>query len=128
MAKKTSTKLPVPLEADEAKTLMEYMQTRNLKFTHIRNETGFSDARGEIRNFRALLDYQLGVSPGFPDFCIVLPHVGLLIIELKRRTGGTVSPNQRNWIDALNTVPGVQAEACEGADASIKFIERFYPR
>lgn len=125
MAKKPL--LPVPLEAEEADTLMDYLHARGLKFTHIRNETGFSDEQGKIKNFRALRDYQLGVSPGVPDFIIVLPTIGLLFIELKRERGGRVSTAQRSWIEALNTVPGVQAEACEGAAAAIAFIERFYP-
>lgn len=121
------SKLPVPLEKEEAVTFMQYLQARGLKYTHIRNEAGFSDKRGEIRNFRAVLDYQLGVSPGVPDFIVVLPGIGLLFIELKRQRGGTVSLNQKAWIEALNTVPGVQAEACEGAEAAIGFVERFYP-
>lgn len=120
-------KLPVPLEADEAKTLMDYMHARGLKFTHIRNETMGQRSDGKIRNWQAVLDYQAGVSPGFPDFCVVLPGIGLLFIELKRERGGKVSDNQKAWITALNTVPGVQAEACEGAGKSIAFIERFYP-
>jgi hypothetical protein len=120
--------LPPPLEKDEADTLMDYMHARNLRFTHIRNETGIPDAQGKIRNMRAILDYQAGVSPGFPDFCIILPRKGLLFIELKRERGGKVSEAQHAWILALNTLPGVQAEVCEGAARSIEVIERLYPQ
>src|SRR6266567_715569 len=105
-----------PLEADEAHTLMQYMQLRGLKFTHIKNETGMSDKRGKIKNFRALMDYQDGVSPGFPDFCIVLPNIGLLFIELKRMKGNEATTAQCAWIDTLNTIPGVQAACCKGAN------------
>lgn len=117
-----------PLEAEEAKTLMDYMHARGLKFTHIRNETMGKRSDGKIRNWQAVLDYQAGVSPGFPDFCVVIPNKGLLFIELKRRKGGKLSDAQAGWITALNTVPGVQAERCDGADAAIAFIERIYPR
>jgi hypothetical protein len=116
-----------PLEADEAHTLMQYMQARGLKFTHVKNETGVRDKRGEIRNFRAMMDAKDGVSPGFPDFVIVLPNIGLLCIELKRLAGNEATPAQLQWIDALNTVPGVEAHVCKGAAASIKIIEQFMP-
>lgn len=116
-----------PLEADEAHTLMQYMQARNLRFTHIKNETGIADERGKIKNFRALMDARDGVSPGFPDFAIVLPGVGLLCIELKRLEGSKTSEAQLEWIDALNTIPGVAAHVCKGASESIDTIESYYP-
>lgn len=116
-----------PLEAEEAQTLMEYMQARNLKFTHIRNETGRADENGKIRNMRAVLDYKAGVSPGFPDFAVVLPNVGLLLIELKRVQGSNTSDAQLSWIAALNTCPGVESHVCKGAAAAIDIIEEIYP-
>lgn len=122
-----SIKIPVPLEAEEARTLMDYMKARGLRFTHIRNET--ADVRGgvKIRNWRAVLDYQAGVSPGFPDFCVVLPGIGMLFIELKRIKGSKTSEAQLEWITALNTVPGSQAQVCRGAAEGIALIERFLP-
>src|SRR5258708_2649261 len=91
-----------PLESEEANTLMQYMHMRRLKFTHVKNETGMRDERGKIKNFRALMDYQDGVSPGFPDFVIVLPSIGLLVIELKRLEGNEATAAQLEWIAALN--------------------------
>lgn len=116
-----------PLEADEARTFMQYLQARGLRFTHIKNETGIGDKRGKINNFRALMDYQDGVSPGFPDFAIVLPNIGLLLIELKRLEGSKTSDEQVKWIDALNTCPGVEAHVCKGAAASIAVVEEILP-
>jgi hypothetical protein len=116
-----------PLESEEAHTSMQYMQARGLKFTHVKNETGMADERGKIKNFRALMDYQDGVSPGFPDFIIVLPGIGLLVPELKREKGNEATPSQLDWITALNTIPGVEARVCKGAKELIAFIEEFYP-
>ena len=122
-----SRKNLTPLEAEEAHTAMQYMQTRGIRYSHVKNETGMADQRGKIKNFRALMDFQDGVSPGFPDFIIVLPGIGLLCAELKRLAGNTVTPAQQSWIDALNTIPGVEARECKGATAVIAFIEEFYP-
>lgn len=116
-----------PLEAAEAHTAMQYMQARGIKFTHVKNETGLKDERGEIKNFRALMDYQDGVSPGFPDFIIALPNIGLLCPELKRLEGSTTSEAQLDWIRILNMIPGVEARICYGAIGIIEFIEEFYP-
>lgn len=116
-----------PLEAAEARTCMQYMQARHLKFTHVRNETGRPESSGKIRNWRAIFDFQDGVSPGFPDFVIVLPGVGLLIVELKRERGGVVSPAQAEWVEALNSCPGVAAHVCRGSGDFIKTLESYYP-
>jgi hypothetical protein len=127
MASKPPSLLPAPLESAEAHTLMQYMQARGLMFTHIKNETGIKDERGEIKNFRALMDYQDGVSPGFPDFAVALPGIGLLFIELKRsdKKKSKVSPAQQLWIDQLNRCPGVAAHVGWGADDSIRIIEMY---
>ncbi len=116
-----------PLESDEARTFMQYLQVRGLKFTHIKNETGRPDSSGKIRNWQAIYDKQDGVSAGFPDFAIVLPGVGLLLIELKRTQGSHTSPEQLEWVDALNSCPGVAAHVCKGAGASIDVVESYYP-
>lgn len=121
-----------PLEKDEAVTAMQYLQARNLMFTHVKNEIGFADKRElangrTIHNWQAMKDYNLGVAKGFPDFVIALPYVGLLIVELKREKGNEVTPEQQAWIDVLNTIPGVQAACCKGAAALIDLVERLYP-
>lgn len=116
-----------PLESEEARTAMQYMQARGLRFTHVKNETGRADSSGNIRNWRAIYDKQDGVSAGFPDFIIVLPGIGLLCPELKRAKGNEASENQLAWIAALNQVPGVEARVCKGATELIAFIEEFLP-
>lgn len=116
-----------PLEKEEAATAMAYMQMRGLRFTHIRNETADVRGDGKVRNWRAVLDYKAGVSKGFPDFVIALPGIGLLIVELKREKGNEASPEQLEWIEILNTVPGVEARVCKGAGELISFIEELLP-
>lgn len=111
---------------------MQYLQARRLKFTHVKNEVGRGDQReladGRIiRNWQAMRDVQMGVSPGFPDFVIILPYVGLLIVELKRLQGNEATPAQQEWINALNTIPGVQAACCKGAADLIDLVEHLYP-
>lgn len=121
-----------PLEKEEAVTFMQYLQARGLMFTHVKNEIGHGDQREladgrVIRNWQAMKDYQLGVSKGFPDFVIVIPDTGLCIVELKRERGNEATKEQQAWIDALNTIPGVEARCCKGAAKAIEFVEEIHP-
>lgn len=69
---------------------------------------------------------ELGLRPGVPDICLPVPRGGYhgLFIELKRRKGGTVSEDQREWIDAL-TRQGYRAVVCRGWDAARAEIELY---
>lgn len=107
----------VPLESEEAKILVAYLRTRGLKFTHIGNETGHDP----YSKRRAIRMKQQGVSRGFPDY-LVIAGEHLYGIELKRQRGGSVSPEQREWITALNEA-GVQTIVARGAQEAITFIE-----
>lgn len=121
------TRAEVPLESAEADTFMSYLRQRGLRFTHVKNETGRADASGKVMNWKAVWDKRDGVSKGFPDFAVVLPGIGLALPELKREYYGVTSGEQLEWIDALNTCPGVEARVCEGAKAAIAFIEELSP-
>lgn len=105
---------------------MQYMKLRGLKFTHVKNETGRSARGSKVRNWKAVFDYQDGVSPGFPDFVVILPD-RVICIELKRTKGGVVSQSQVDWLEALNEA-GMGAYVCRGADEGIALIEKLYPQ
>lgn len=115
-------RLPVPTEAEEARTLVAYLRLRGLKFTHIGNETGHSP---EARR-RAIRLKQQGTSPGVPDYFILTPQ-GVIWIELKRTKGSTTSPQQRDWIAALNAA-GTPAFIAKGAEEAIAIVERYLPK
>lgn len=69
---------------------------------------------------------RMGVRPGVPD--IMLPLVTRqyngLAIELKRQVGGRVSPEQRQWMAALDRQKWLTA-VCRGADDAIDMIEQY---
>lgn len=58
-----------------------------------------------------------GVKAGVPDICLPVPRGGYvaLYIELKRKSGGRVSDEQRGWIEALKRA-GNCALVCKGFD------------
>lgn len=108
-----------PTEADEGRALVAYMRLKGYKFAHIANETGHSP---EARR-RAMRVKQQGVSKGFPDY-VVAANGHLYFIELKRVRGARVTPEQQDWIDAINQlgIPGVSAHICKGAGEVIKVL------
>ena len=64
-----------------------------------------------------------GVKPGVPDICLPVPRNGYaaLYIEMKRKSGGVLSDNQRVWLKALNRA-GNRAVVCNGFDEARETI------
>lgn len=112
----------VPTEEDDAIAFHNWLTWQNIKHTHIANE---SNLPKRVALFAAIKKKRMGVAKGFPDFLIFLPDKGTLAIELKRVSRSVTSPEQKDWIDFLNTVPNVQAEICKGYQEAIAFVERF---
>ena len=104
-------------EAEEGRVLVSYLRVKGYKFTHIANETG--SGRGAMMQGRR--NKQQGVSKGFPDYLIIANN-HVLAIELKRTKDSHTTPEQKSWIEALNTV-GIPAKVCKGAEAAIQFIK-----
>lgn len=67
-----------------------------------------------------------GIKPGVPDICLPVQRgkYGALWIELKRRKGGTVSENQRAWLEKLSEY-GHKAVVCKGWDEARAAIEEY---
>ena len=112
-------RIPVPLEAEEHKIVVGYLRLMGHKFHHSPNETGHTmDARR-----RAVRMKQQGTSPGFPDFIIIVNNK-MIGVELKRRSGSVTSPEQLEWVKALNeaNIPTIIAK---GAAEAIEHVKKF---
>ena len=67
-----------------------------------------------------------GVRRGVPDMFLALPRGGWhgLFIEMKRRRGGVVSPEQAAYIEALRA-QGYRAEVCKGCDEALEVLRDY---
>ena len=67
-----------------------------------------------------------GVKKGVPDIFLPVSRKGYhgLWIEMKRRKGGRLSPEQKEWIDGLFN-QGYLAVRCDGAEEAIGMLERY---
>lgn len=109
-----------PSEYDECKTFVEYLDTEQrmgkvLLYTHIPNETFTKSWAVKAKN------RIMGVRRGFPDYVVITPK-NAYFIEMKRQQGGVVSPEQEEWIKALNKV-GLKAKVCKGGYEAMEFLD-----
>lgn len=120
-----NTAVPCPPESTEQTWLFRwaYMMSNSHPDLKLMYHVPNGGSRNKIE--AAKLKAQ-GVKSGVPDICLPVPKNGYngLYIELKRRKGGTVSKEQREWIVALNK-QGYLAEVCKGFDEAVEVIERY---
>lgn len=115
----------VPTEDQEQSAFVDWLELLGLRFTSIPNSTWTKSWSQKAKNHRT------GLRKGFPDLIVVIPPPRsvngegfLLCIEMKRRKGGVVAPEQRAWIDAINALDqaGVAAYVCKGASEAIDLV------
>lgn len=114
--------LPIPTESEEQQAVMEWAEAASGKWPelrllyHVPNEGRRSMATGG--RLRAE-----GLKSGVPDLCLPSAHGKYhgLYIEMKRTQGGKTTPEQKEWLEALE-VEGYKTALCRGADAAIETI------
>lgn len=110
-----------PLEYWECLALVEYLELKKLKYSHIHHEM-FTRSWAQKNKAK-----RLGVKSGVPDYIICLKDI-LLFIEMKREKGGSVSEAQKGWIEELNIFPNVEAHVCNGFEEARKVIDELLAR
>lgn len=118
----------VPYEEDEQIIFVRWCRLKGLIVHHSGNEIGGSTTAMKAR---AIKMKKMGTSKGFPDLLVFIPVYGttkeidsyqMCAIEMKRRNGGTVSKEQKQWLEILQA-SGAMSAVCHGADEAIAFIE-----
>jgi hypothetical protein len=80
----------------------------------------FAIPNGGLRNKVVAMNMKAtGTTKGIPD--LMIPSLNCFI-EMKRVKGGTISPEQLDWIIYLNNA-GYHAKVCKGKDEAIDFIK-----
>jgi hypothetical protein len=111
-----------PLESEEQQLIFAW--ARIMEKQHPELELLVAVPNGGLRNMPEAVRFKAeGVRKGFPDMLLPVARGAYhsLAIELKRRKGGVVSPEQKAWIAALNE-QGWLAVVCRGADEAIEVI------
>ncbi len=118
---KANAKAKAPLEDQEQVALVNWLKIRGIRY-HATPNGGHRHV-AVAKKLKAQ-----GVQAGVPDLTI-WPDVDgcqpILWIELKRTKGGSVSEEQRNWIDYLNEIGwrhDIKAAVCKGFQEAREFI------
>ncbi len=114
-----SIRRAIPLEIQECFTFVHWLKLKKISHYHI-------FAGGKISPIEASKLSRLGVGGGWPDFCVPVPKKGYhgLYLEMKRRKGGVISPDQREKLNELNE-NGYLAVVSYGCDEAIKICEDY---
>ena len=99
-------------EEKEQMKLAAYLDGQKFLWCHVPNG-------GHRRKIVAASLKRQGVKSGVPDVLIFAPIQAA--IELKRKSGGSVSANQRKWLDALGNA-GWNTYIARGADKAIEWL------
>lgn len=117
--------LPVPTESEEQQALFRYCSVEMSRYpeldmlVHIPNEGKRTRANG------ARLKCE-GLRRGYPDILLDVPGklFNGLRIELKRRKGSKITPDQKKWIIKLNK-QDYAAAFCYGWEEAWEFIHAY---
>lgn len=121
-------KTSVPLEDAEQATFVQWLELNGLLFSATAQSTWTTSWNQKRKN------YQTGLRKGVPDLIVIIPAEKsaddkpyLLFIEMKRTKGSVVSPEQKVWIEAINSIlaEDVAAFVAYGADEAIKIVEPY---
>lgn len=104
-----------PSEDWEQTQFVSWLESQEYKFTSIPNSTFTRSWSQKAKNKRN------GLRPGFPDMAVLLKSGGLMFVELKRVSGGKLSPEQKVWLEELNKA-GVPAVVARGSQEAIEKV------
>ena len=122
---KKKAALPVPTEDEEQEALFQWAETMEYKYPELRALFHITNEGKRSKQTGAKLKRE-GLREGVSD--IELPvkrgQYGSLFIELKKRKGGRVSDEQKEWIDLMWEL-GNAAYICYGWEEAVKVIEEY---
>jgi len=104
-------------EYEEQKIVVKYLELIGAKFTAIPNSTYTTSPAQKAMNTA------MGLRSGLPDLFIIIKEKPFFI-EMKRKKGGVLSENQKEWIDKINKT-GIKAYVCNGFEEAKEIIDLY---
>lgn len=120
----------IPTEDQECEVFVQWLRLNNIPHAHISNESRSGSKNAMIRGAKLK---RMGQSRGYWDYDIFVPIKGIagvvdcyeiIKIEMKRKKGGTISPEQKEW-QKIYEMAGIPCKICKGADEAIDFVKNY---
>lgn len=106
----------IPTEYQECVKIIQYCKLHGIRIAHIHNEM-WTSSWGQKIKAKAL-----GVSSGVPDYLIIHKNK-LLFVEVKRKKGGRLSDEQKEWLQALANTESATVAVVKGFEEFVELIE-----
>lgn len=119
----------VPTEYEECVAFVEWLRLNGIPHHHCASESQSGSKNAMIRGAKLK---RIGQSRGVFDYDIFVPIKGitgevdcyeLIKIEMKRKKGGSVSKEQKEW-QKIYEMAGIPCKVCKGADEAIEFVQQ----
>ena len=107
----------IPSEHDEQVTFCQWLTLKRIPHFAVPNGSNKSKTARGI--FKAE-----GLKSGVPDMACFLPKK-IVFVEMKRRKGGTVSPEQKEWNKIINGFEYAEAHICKGFEEAKTVIQKY---
>lgn len=112
----------IPTEHQEQKTLVRWLKFKRIAHAAVPN--GFFTNKRDAKFYAQIKKLKdEGYSPGFPDL-LVFKLGGLLLVEMKRKDGGSISKEQKDWHKVLTEL-GHKVVVCSGFEEAKTAITEF---
>lgn len=114
-----------PTEDQEQAALMQWARTMEGRWPELADLHAIPNGGLRSKATAARLK-ATGVKPGVPDLHLPVARQGChgLYIEMKRRHGGRISPDQLRWMEEL-TRQGHRCAVCRGWEEAKRVIEEY---
>lgn len=105
-------------EFEEQCAVVKYLELKKIKFTALPLSTYTKSWGVKMKNKAS------GVRPGIPDLFMIINGQGVFI-EMKKKKGGVVSPEQKDWIERINQCDCLSAHVCKGFEEAVVVINSY---
>lgn len=114
-------------EYDEQVAFCEYLNFVHVTYFATNNENPMSYANRKVAMIQGAKAKKAGKKKGIPDLCLLFEGGETVFIEMKRKSGGTVSKDQKQWLERLRVL-GFNAYVCKGAKEAIEAVQKYLPK
>jgi hypothetical protein len=119
--------MKVPLEIDEQKAYIDWLKLNKVDYFAVPNQQKLAKTIASNK-IRVIKFYQSlkkeGYKKGAPDLICLFPKE-LVCVEMKRQKGSTISQEQKQWNEKINSYPYSKAFICKGAEDAISKTREF---